>query len=185
MQTPTVHALSYLDGQHIVRWLGTEMALGEGQQTRVWNEAEATWQVEYGPPVWAHPSIPFLQLTHIDVQLRNGTLARLLSQLDDGSGHCGLYLIEIDALVTFRDEEPGCIFRVRELTELPVGLATVTLVRQDGPHAVVDAHITVNGQQIRLLAAEVHERADGVFDLVERDESLLLQLDGARPAQTP
>ncbi|TDR47738.1 hypothetical protein DFR29_102398 [Tahibacter aquaticus] len=185
MKPSAIHALSYLDSQDIVRWFGTEMALSEGQQARIWNEAEARWQVECGPAVWTHPSVPFLQLTHIEVQLRNGAQARLLSQLDDGSGYYGLYLVEIDKAAEPGNEEPGSIFRTRELAELPVGPATTAILRQNGPNAVIEACIRVGRHEIRLLAAEVYDRATGVFDIVEGDESILLQLDGARPGHLP
>lgn len=182
MKTPSLQKLHYLDGQQIIRWTGTEMALVEGTQDSNDDDAEATGTVQPEPAQWSHPSIPFLQFINIDIQLSNGTTVRLLSQLDDGSGYYGLYLLDDDNADVPCEEEPGSIFRTRELTELPLGIATVTVVRQDGPDAIIEARIVIDAREIRLLAAEVHLRTPGVFDIVEGDESILLQLDGVRPA---
>lgn len=134
-----------------------------------------------GSVLWEHESIPYLQLTSIDVLMEDGALYRLLSQADDGSGYYGLFLISIEALDAPSTCEAGSIFRTRELHELPVGPVTVTIAQADGPTAILRIEVNVNSRSISCWAAEVYEENDGSFRIVGSDESILLQLDGIRP----
>ena len=86
-----------------------------------------------------HSSVPDLQLISIDLQLEVGSVYRMLSQLDDGSGsgYCGLYLVIRDAIESPCTLQIGSIYRTRELSELPVEAATVAVTEADGPNAVV------------------------------------------------
>ena len=160
------------------------MAIVGGGQSNVWSESEGRWTVENDVIEWQHPSVPFLQLTSLDIQLASGKTLRLLSQLDDGSEFHGLYLVEIATVSELSNQAESSIFRTREISELPVGPSKVKVLRQRGPNAIVEANISITGNTIRLLAAEVHPRTDGKFDIVEGDESILIQLDGARPNQS-
>ncbi|MES2185113.1 MAG: hypothetical protein V4505_11250 [Pseudomonadota bacterium] len=178
--------IRYLDGKQIVRWRADEMALGGGGSFAV---AEDEW--EHEPVVWADPAVPFLQCTSIDIHLHDGTAVRMLSDPDVGNMDCGLYL----RTFTPAAEEPGkpaepedktgapAIFRTRDLDELPLGLAQVTIVREERPTWVVEAELRIAGHVVRLLSAEVEERSNGGFRIVELDESILLQLDGAKPVR--
>ncbi len=58
--------LSTLDGQEIVRWVGTEMAVSGGEPV---DEGEPT---VYSPVCWYHESVPYLQLCWLDIQLADG-----------------------------------------------------------------------------------------------------------------
>jgi hypothetical protein len=184
MAAQEILQLSLLEGSEIVRWVGTEMAIVGGGQSNVWSESDGCWTVEDEAVEWSHPSVPFLQLTNLDIQLANGKTLRLLSQLDDGSEFNGLYLVEIETVSDSNSQAESSIFRTREIVELPVGPSKVTVLRQSGPSAIVEANISITSHTIRLLAAEVHPRTDGKFDIVEGDESILIQLDGARPNQS-
>lgn len=181
MTPPSIHHLSYLHGHEIVRWVGTEMAVVGGGESKVWSESESQWKVEHEKVEWSHPSVPYLQFTSLDIQLANGKTLRLLSQLEDQTGFHGLHLIEVEEVSEPSAEEEWSIFRTREVAELPVGSSKVDVCRQDGPSAVIEASISIDSHTIKLLAAEVHPRMDGQFDIVEGDESILIQLDDARP----
>ncbi|WP_342117545.1 hypothetical protein [Pseudoduganella sp. OTU4001] len=157
-----------LSGRFITRWVGMEMALSDG----VLGE---------GPVQWEDESIPYLQLVSIDIQLDDDTSYRLLAQLDDGSGHYGLYLIARDKIEEPSACEVGSIFRTRDLNELPVGMASIAIEQADGPNAVLRIEIRIESQSILCWAAEVYEENDGTFRIAERDESILLQIDGVRP----
>ncbi|HEY0589598.1 MAG TPA: hypothetical protein VGD52_25955 [Pseudoduganella sp.] len=159
-----------LNGHSIVRWVGTEMALSGGG-----------WDTE--PVVWEHSSVPYLQLISIDVLLADRSVYRVCSQLDDGSGNYGLLLSVVDALDTPSIPDVGSIYRTRDLIELPVGVATVAITEIDGADAVLRVEIAAEGRTISLWVAEVYERDGGLFDVVGCDESILVQVDGARPRQ--
>lgn len=177
----SVQPLSYLHGREVVRWVGTEMAILGGGESKIWNESQSQWQVEHEQVEWSHPSIPYLQFTNVDMQLACGKTMRLLSQLEDGTGFHGLYLVEIEELSEPISEEKWSIFRTREISELPLGLLKVEVLRRDEPNVAVEARITIDNHALKVLSAEIHPRAAGKFEIVEGDESFLIQLNGARP----
>lgn len=172
--------ISQLNGQHVLTWHGTEMALGGGTSTRtedtptngVWSES---------PVVWEDDSIPFLQLINIDLSLMNGKKYRVLSQLEDGSELYGIYALEVSSHEEPRDAEISNLFRSRHLLELPVGSLQVKVMRQASPNAVLEVAFTVGESVVRVVSAEVYERGDGTYEICTPDETLLLQLNGVRP----
>ena len=163
--------IAKLNGHSITRWVGTEMALSDGD-------------AENGPVLWEHSTVPYLQLISIDLQLSDGSVFRMDSQSDDGSGYYGLCLSDRDVIDTPSIAESGTIFRTRHLTELPIGVATVVVSEVDGPNAILRIEIVIDGHTISFWAAEVYERDGGKFDIVGRDESILVQVDGARPRRS-
>jgi hypothetical protein len=167
MHPASVHSISFLNGTEIVRWVGAEMALSQGEMASVWEDV----------------SIPYLQLDVIDIYLRDGSVQRLYSQLGDGTAFYGLFLFEAsgEPLKPTESVPPKSIFRTRDLWELPTGSAEVAILRQEGSNAVIEAEIYIGSRTIRLLAAEVEESITGEYRVVEGDESILLQIDGVRP----
>lgn len=115
--------------------------------------------------LWEHSSVPYLQLISIDVLLTDGAVYRVSSQADDGSGYYGLFLIGRDAMDTAIRPEVGSIFRTRDLSELPVGVASIAITEGDGSNSVLRVEIAVEGRTISFWAAEVYERDDGYFDV--------------------
>ena len=137
------------------------------------------------PIRWRDPSIHFLQFTYLDIQLAGGQALRLLSQMEDGTGFHGFYLVELKELPALRViQEPDSIFRERMVPELPAGRIEVAQVRRDGPNAIVEMQLRVLDDEVRFLAAEVYEEHDGSLRIVERDESILIQVNGVHPSQT-
>lgn len=167
--------ISTLDGQEIVRWVGTEMAVGGGEPV---DEGEPT---VYEPVRWYHESVPYLQLSSLDIQLADGRELRLIAQLDDGREYYGFFLIPATAWEEPLPRPPWSIFRTRELTVLPTGTAHVSILRGDGPYTVIEFSLSIGSDSLRFLAAEVYEQFDGTFRIVEADEHILLQLNGAMP----
>lgn len=167
--------LSILDGQEIVRWVGAEVAVSGGEPV---DEGEPT---VYSPVCWYHESVPYLQLTWLDIQLADGRELTLLAQLDDGREYYGFYLVPATAWVEPLPRPPWSIYRTRELTGLPTGTAHVAMLRGDGPHAIIEFSLSIGSDSLSFLAAEVYEQFDGTFRIVEADENILLQLNGAFP----
>lgn len=186
LQSP-YHPLSILDGREIIDWVGCEMALCGGEQS-TWTDAGGIEHMQLSPVQWEHRSVPYLQLISVDIRLADGAAFRLLSQLEDGTGFHGLFLVEQKAASTWSaaslPQEDG-IFRARRLEELPLGVARVVAVRRDQWNAVVEASIIIADATIRIVAAEVHPTDSGEFAVVEPDESILLQLNGTRPSADP
>ena len=169
--------LSTLDGQEIVRWVGGEEAVSGGEPV---DEGEPT---VYSPVCWYHESVPYLQLGWLDIHLADGRELRLLAQLDDGREYYGFYLVPAAA---FQVDEalprpPWSIDRTRELTGLPTGTAHVSILRREGPHNVIEFSLSIGSDILSFLAAEVYEEFDGTLRIVEADENILVQLNGAMP----
>jgi len=163
--------ISKLAGRIVTLWQGTEMALAEARGNR--------------DVLWEDPSVPFRQFTNLDLRLDAGQAMRLFSQIDDGSGHHGFYLEELDELPALRlPDDPSSIFRDRTLTELPLGEIQIVELRNDGPNAIVEIRLLSSDSAIRLLAAEVREEHDGGLRVIEGDESILIQRDGGRPSRS-
>jgi len=154
-----------LEGRSIVGWRACEMALGGD---------------EGGPPeglIWHHYTVPMLQLWRLDLELGDGLAKVRIAQADD---IWGLHL-PADAGVLGPDMLDG-IFRVRSLSELPVGLISNVVVAIE--HDMVAAvEPLVGGRRVSLVAGEVYEEADG-FRVQLCDESILVQVDGDRPVRT-
>jgi hypothetical protein len=179
MEIEVLH-VSLLEGKNIVRWIGTEMALGGGGSSVDDQTVDTGW-CGAAPVVWEHKSVPFRQFIGIDIELASGEMYRLLSQFEDRTNFYGLYLRPLSEMTTPRGADVGSIYRARELVELPTGVATVNVLRQDGPTSVIEATLLFNQLKVRLLSAEVYERGDESFEVVEGDESILVQLNGLKP----
>ncbi len=166
--------LSILDGCEVVKWIGEEMAIS-------WVEPPESPEIARDQ-VWVHESIPYLQLGYLDIHLAEGRALRLLSQLEVGDSFHGFYLLNLDRSgPDFEPSSERSIYRTRELEELPLGIAKLSMVRRDGPDSVIEMELAIGKDVIRLLAAEVDELLDGTFRICEPDESILVQLNGAFP----
>lgn len=163
--------LTELNGRSVVKWVALEMAPTDQAG-------------EDGPVLWVHDSVPYLQLSSIDVLMEDGAAYRLLAHADDGSGYYGLNLVSIPQLDAPSSDDTGSIFRTRELKELPVGPIAVANVQADGPNAILRIELDIHSHRILCWAAEVYEENDGAFRIVEADESILLQVDGIRPRES-
>lgn len=171
MPIPEIYPLSSLNGQNIVRWVGHEMALSGGDH----NGSNA-------PVLWEHDSMPFRQFTSIDMRLADDRIFRLLSQYENGTDFYGLYLIPILKMATPDDVPSGNIYRTRELRELPTGICEVAILQSADPASMIEAKLFFAGTAVRLLSAEVHERADGRFEMMVGDGAIPVQVNDPRPA---
>lgn len=132
-----------------------------------------------GEMVWSHPDIPYLQFVDVCATLADGQTLSLRSQFDDGSGVHGLYVEAFTDEGFWRPDSSSGIFRHREIAELPTGRMTIVKFRRDGATSnVIAIHARIGSTVVQFLSGEVHERDDGRFDVVELDESVLIQVDG-------
>jgi hypothetical protein len=173
------HSITELNGSIIDRWSGVEMALGGGNE--VLDEcANRDGVLRTTPLVWRHPSIPFIQFTHLDLSLNDGRIVRIIAEAKGVSDSYGLRLEHLQSQNSPASAPDHPIYRNRELTELPTGAVRVEVVRESSSLAAIDVCLNISGVAVRLVAGEVYER-DGRFEIVEADESILMQLNGQRP----
>jgi hypothetical protein len=179
MTNQTVHPLSDLDHQEVIRWSACEMALAASED---WDVDESGWQVVVpGTVMWTHPSVPFLQVIELVAHLADGRVFSLLSQCDDSSRSYGLCLFKREPAWLLAKDTEANIYRTREVPKLPVGLITKVALSQDSTECIPEMLCTIDFKVVRFLSGELHEREGGRLEIVEQDESILIQVDGKMP----
>ena len=151
MMTKRYFRLELLDGQHVRKLVGREMALDD-----------------YGPQ-WTHPTVPCLQLDALFFCLDNGKTVKLYGfHSDDGGAEFALEECEPPEIY---QGEPEDFFRTRVLDELAIG--PFRSIRTEGETGVELWRIQVGESEIVLVAAEVEAYKDGYL-FRRPDESILL-----------
>ncbi|MDH0865091.1 hypothetical protein [Mitsuaria sp. GD03876] len=171
--------LTRLDGAFITGWSGLEMAL-DGGNAVVTDETAVTGFFGDTPVVWEHPDVPYRQFVSLEIEVDSGVRFQLFGD-DSIDGSSGLLLMEVVREPVRIPETVGEIYRTRTLGCLPTGTATLTVLGQSTTGAITDVALNFEGQVLRLIAGEVHPRQDGTFHIAIPDESVLVQLNGARP----
>ncbi|MGJ7501331.1 hypothetical protein ACSFBF_13295 [Variovorax sp. ZT5P49] len=179
MENTRPHSLSELDGHVVVSWAGCEMALSESGAWVLDNTGQESFRP--GEVQWSHPAVPHLQMIEVVISLADRRNFTLLSQHEDGTGVHGLYLISGSHASSRLTTPAAEIYRVRELVELPKGPMQVLELRRDAANSVIELLLRVDSSVIRFLSGEVHEREGNRFEIVEVDESILIQVDGKKP----
>lgn len=101
----------------VVGWIAEERALRE--------------QGEDGEPQWYDRSINLLQLGRLDIHFAGGSFRALCTYQNDSTW--GLWLLENPLRMVPAAPDQGSIYRVRSMSELPIGPVTSVDVRlQDG-----------------------------------------------------
>ncbi|SCX66597.1 hypothetical protein [Variovorax sp. EL159] len=179
MKNTVLHSPSDLDGLVVVNWMGCEMALSESGE---WVPDDAGLEsFRPGDVQWSHPAEPYLQMIEVLLRLDDGRSFSLRSQFDDGTGIHGLFLLS-EPHESLRLAAPSAeIFRLRELVELPTGLMQVQELRRDAANNVIEILLRVDSSVILFLSGEIYEREGNRFEIVEADESILIQVDGQKP----
>lgn len=168
-------SLQDLDQQVIVGWRACEMALAEGGRWDMDESGRQHWVP--GEAVWSHPQVPYLQFIEIWIQLVDGRVWSMLSRIDDGSGFHGLYLVTPEASESGPGVPASIGYRDRLLAELPLGLVRIKDMRRDADGFVVEMCMLIGQKVVRFLSGEVYERGQGLFEVIELDESILVQIE--------
>ena len=118
-----------------------------------------------GDPQFELDGVPCLQIDVLHVELASRLLA-IVSQLEAGIGW-------------WRPEAPlepyhDGIFRVRRLSELPLGVIEAIDVGVTSEGNVSELRVRVDGQELFLISGEAVERTDGTLFFQRDDESLLV-----------
>ena len=159
--------LRALSGCTVLRWQGIETALrdaGEGEQLN-----------------WRDGSIPFLQLSRLDLSLAGRPTTSIITYQNDD--RWGLYRKDGLPLSRLCTDQGDNIFRSRTLDELPRGQIRGVLVSLNEGD-IEEIRLDVEGREIRLWAGEVYEENDGSLRMATMDESVLVQVDGRHPETT-
>lgn len=179
MNSRVLQPIAALSGSIIKQWAGVEMALGGGNQVLdEFSDQDGAHRTT--PVIWEHSSIPFVQFIHLDLALGDGRVVRIISEAAENSHIYGLHFIEPEASMPESVASKQSIFRRRELSGLPTGAVRIEVVREKATSTAIDVYFHFNEAVVRLLAGEVYER-DEHFEIVEADESILIQLNGQRP----
>ena len=164
-------------GLEVLEWRGREMALDQ-------DEAEL--------PVWRLPKVEVLQLDRLEAIGPGASICVTTIQNND---HFGLKLqvpwisdwqsgfdlsIPVDES-PFADD-PKSIFRDVRLPQLPIGKIEDVSVRLSDEGGDIGAvTLRIGNAVVSMKAAEVYPGSDGSITIVDLDESILVQVDGAHP----
>lgn len=164
-------------GFEVLEWRGREMALDQDELQR---------------PVWRLPNVEVLRLDRLEAIGLDASICVTTIQNDD---HFGLKLqapwladwqsgfdlgVPVDGS-PFADD-PKSIFRDVPLAQLPVGTVedvSVRLSDEGGDIGTVTLHM--GNAVVSMRAAEVYPDPNGSITIVDLDESILVQVDGAHP----
>ncbi|KEH14296.1 hypothetical protein GY15_06465 [Delftia sp. 670] len=60
---------------------------------------------------------------------------------------------------------------------MPLGLVRIKDMRRDADGFVVEMCMHIGQKVVRFLSGEVYERGQGLFEVIELDESILVQIE--------
>lgn len=134
------------------------------------------------PIIWYHDSIPFLQFDSIYLYVDKKWYQMMTYQHDQGWGLQVLKLKgERPSLDPISREEQS-IYRDRSVSEIPTGtILSVTLNKFDSVN-IGAVTMQIDDYFINIFAGEVDEKVNGTFVVLPEDESVLIQVNGKRPA---
>ena len=140
-------------GRRIVDVMIEEMALGGPDEA----------------PFFTHPDILFVQASLLQLSLDDGSALRLSNWQDDDQfalcaerGVCGLV------------ERLDGIFRVRPMSDFPIGEIGDVAWRTDERGDIQEVTLTISGRTVILRAGEVEEQRDGSLVVQDRDNCVLI-----------
>lgn len=157
--------LRALRGRTVAAWSGIEMAFREAGPD--------------GRPQWYDAAIPVLQMDRLDLHLADGPVASIMTY--QNGTRFGLCRRDGEPPTRLPVGDPGSIYRVRDLYELPPGEVTAVEVEMDQHGDIAAVFLRVGGREVSLRAGEVYEQIDGSLRVVPMDECVLVQVDGSVP----
>lgn len=150
-------------------------ALTNAVVTDVWVNEMAL----YGPEDAGHftdPSLNFVQANVLELRTSNGQTIHISCVQDDDTWAIWPHLVSFDAQLT-ADVGEGT-FRTRPMPEFPQGAVSSIQVGADGGSGIQEIRMTIDQREVFFRAGEVYENGDGTLSVFDRDESILVFLDG-------
>ena len=148
---------SWLVGQVVRKWVGTELAVDQHAM--------------------AFASGECLQLLDVALQFQDDTSTRLLAQLDEDGNWFGLYLdADADQLGPWPAEE-GDFLRDRVLNELPLGSILAVDCDIDSHGQATAIALRFSGGTVKLSCGEIISE-HGSHTVVKPQEFLILEVVG-------
>ena len=148
---------SWLVGQEVREWVGTELAVDQHAM--------------------AFASGECLQLLDVALQFQDDTSTRLLAQLDEDGNWFGLYLdADADQLGPWPAEE-GDFLRDRVLNELPLGSILAVDCDIDSHGQATAIALRFSGGTVKLSCGEIISE-HGSHTVVKPQEFLILEVVG-------
>jgi len=164
-------------GFEVLEWRGREMALDQDEAER---------------PAWRLPTVEMLQLDRLEAVGAETSICVTTAQNDD---HFGLR-VQAPWIIDWQSgfdlsvpvdgspfaDDPVSIFRDVRLPQIPVGKigdVSVRLSEEGGDIGTVT--LLVGNAVVSMRAAEVYPHLDGSIAIIDLDESILVQVEGAHP----
>lgn len=133
----------------------------------------------YGPEDAGHftdPNLNFVQANVLELRTLDGTTIHISCVQDDDMWALWPYTVSADKRLS-ADIGEGT-FRTRPMPEFPQGAVNSLEINPDDVAGIQEIRITIDQREVFLRAGEVYENADGTLSVFDRDESVLVFLDG-------
>ena len=127
-------------------------------------------------PDWYSSDIPMLQFERLILLLDGEKKVSLTTYQNDTTW--GLYLIEGEEKSKLPTSEINCIFRERNIEELPIGIVSHVSIENDVNDDISEVILNINNQSISFKAGEIYEEPDNSLSVIYNDESVLVQVNG-------
>ena len=133
----------------------------------------------YGPEDSGHftdPSLDFVQANVLELRTSDGQTFHISCVQDDDTWAIWLRLEPADRQLA---PDPGeGTFRTRPMPEFPCGVVSKLQIDAGEETGIQEIRVTIDQREVFLRAGEVYENPDGTLSVCDRDESILVFLDG-------
>jgi hypothetical protein len=133
----------------------------------------------YGPEDAGHftdPNLNFVQANVLELRISDGQTVHISCVLYDDAWAIWPRVVPADRHLSSVPAEGA--FRTRPMPEFPRGAIDRLHVNATAGSNIQEIRMTIDRREVFLRAGEVYENADGTLTVCDRDESVLVFLDG-------
>lgn len=133
----------------------------------------------YGPEDAGHfadPGLNFVQANVLELRTLDDQTIHISCVQDDDTWIIWPHLVSTDKRLC-ADVGEGT-FRTRPMPEFPRGAVSGLQIDADNGSSIQEIRISIDRREVFLRAGEVYENTDGTLSVFDRDESVLVFLDG-------
>ncbi|ATY30940.1 hypothetical protein [Sphingomonas psychrotolerans] len=138
----------------------------------------------YGPEDAGHftdPSLNFVQANVLELRTLDGGTIHISCVQDNDTWAIWPHVVSTDKQLS-SDVGEGT-FRTRPMPEFPRGSVSCFQMAPDDVSSIQEIRMTIDKREVILRAGEVYEKTDGTLSVCDRDESVLVLLDGEAYSQ--
>lgn len=146
---------------------------------KIVTDARVNEMAFYGPEDAGHftdPSLHFVQANVLELRFSDGQTVHFSCALDPDTWVIWPHFVSADRRLSV---DPGeGTFRTRPMPEFPRGAISRLHINAEAGSGIQEIRITIDQREVFLRAGEVYENTNGTLTVRDRDESVLVFLDG-------